>query len=70
MNVIQVRPIRGSKWEVYESDGVRPFFAQRDLAISYARERMKFQSGEIHVFNAAGELEATLTFEGRNELSL
>lgn len=52
-------------WEAYESEGVRPFFAQRQMAVDYAMGRTPKRSGEIRVFNDAGELELTVPFDER-----
>jgi hypothetical protein len=44
---------------------VQPFFAQRELALSYARSRRGGRLGEIRVLNSAGEVEETIPFDER-----
>jgi hypothetical protein len=64
--IILIRPTRNQQgWEAYESEGVRPFYMERQMAIDYAKTRTGGRRGEIQVFNAAGELEITLPFDER-----
>ena len=59
---IDIRPHRGG-WQVFEAPGVQPYYVgphAKENAIGYARERMKFRTGEIRVLNAAGEVEETI----------
>ena len=65
--LIEIRPHRGG-WQCYEAPGVAPFFTEGDAkrsAIEYASNRMRGRRGEVRVMDAAGNLERTLTFDGR-----
>ena len=63
--VIEIRPRRHGGWQCNEAPGVGPFFVDREAyrqAIDYATGRMRGRTGEIRVYNAAGDLEQTLRF--------
>jgi hypothetical protein len=42
---------------------VEPVFHQKDQAIGYAETRACFRAGEIHVFDASGNLERIIAFD-------
>jgi hypothetical protein len=58
MTIIEIRPFRNG-WQVYESAGVQPVFLNQEQAISYAKGRACFRSGEIRILNSTGKLERT-----------
>ena len=69
MMIFEIRPHRGG-WQCFEAPGVAPYFTEGDAkqsAISYAKGRTAHRYGEIRVFNAAGELEQTISFDERAE---
>ncbi len=59
--IIEVRPHRGG-WQSFEVPGVEPYFQEKHQALDYAIERMRSRSGEIRVFNEAGELAKMIPF--------
>ena len=61
MTTIGVKPWR-NRWIVFECPGVEPMFTAKDGAVSYARGRASFRSGEIRVLNSAGDIEETIPF--------
>jgi hypothetical protein len=61
MTIIEVKPVRRG-WKVFEAPGVEPVFLLKNQALDYADCRASFRSGEIHVFDSAGDLEQTLPF--------
>ena len=51
---------RHRAWQYLEAPGVQPYWSEKNAkqsAIDYAKGRTAHRHGEIHVFNAAGELE-------------
>lgn len=62
--VIEIRPHRRG-WQSFEGPGVGPFWLGEDAkqqAIDYAIHRMRSQAGEIHVLDAAGQVERVISF--------
>jgi hypothetical protein len=60
MKIIKVRPSKKFKgaWEAFEMPGVEAAFTGPDAnerAFSYARRRFGGSSGEIHVYDEAGQ---------------
>jgi hypothetical protein len=41
MTIIELRPLPGGRWKVFESPGVEPVFPDREGALSYAESRMR-----------------------------
>ena len=66
MTVIEIRLHRWG-WKVFEARGIEPVFPENDQAIRYAQNRAWFRSGEIHVFDSAGDLERTIPFSEGEE---
>jgi hypothetical protein len=62
VTVIEIRPDRWG-WKVFESPGVEPVFPEKEHAITYAKERASFRSGEIRVLDAAGHIESAIPFD-------
>jgi hypothetical protein len=62
MTVLEIRPFRNA-WQVYEVPGVQPVFLTKEHAITYAKERASFRSGEIRVLDAAGHIESAIPFD-------
>jgi hypothetical protein len=58
--IIEIKPHRSGGWQSFEAPGVEPFFGEKRQALDYAIERMRSRSGQIHVFNEAGELEEVI----------
>jgi hypothetical protein len=44
--------------------GVEPVFLLKEQALSYAKGRASFRSGEIRVLDSAGKLQETISFNG------
>ena len=61
MTIIEIRPFRNG-WEVYESAGVQPVFLNQEDAISYAKGRACFRSGEIRILDRVGAIERVIPF--------
>jgi hypothetical protein len=61
MRLIEIKPRRWG-WKVFEAPGVEPVFPEKAHAIDYAQNRANFRSGEIHVFDSAGNVERTIHF--------
>jgi hypothetical protein len=61
VTIIEIRPVR-SGWKVFECPGVEPVFSGKDQALGYAQTRACFRSGEIRVFDPAGNIEETIPF--------
>jgi hypothetical protein len=59
--IIEIKPWRNG-WKVFEDPDVGPMFLQKDYALNYAKGRASFGSGEIRVFDSAGNLEETIFF--------
>ena len=70
-SIIEIRPYRGG-WQCFEAPGVAPFWTgngAKEDAISYAKGRVKFGRGEIHVLNPGGSSEGIIPFgESGNNL--
>jgi len=62
VTIIEIRPLK-SGWKVFEAPGVEPVFLAKDQALGYAHTRACFRSGEIRVFDPAGNLEGTVPFD-------
>ena len=57
MRIIEIRPSKKFRkhWEAFEGDGVQSAFPTKQHATDYACGRFGGTSGEIHVYNEAGE---------------
>jgi hypothetical protein len=60
--IIQVRTVSESL-ALFEALGVQPVFLTKEHAITYAKERAWFRSGEIRVLDAAGHIESAIPFD-------
>ena len=60
--IIEIKPWRNG-WKVLECPGVEPVFLGKDQALSYAKGRASFRSGEIRVMDVAGDVEETISFD-------
>jgi hypothetical protein len=60
--IIEIKPWRNG-WKVFECPGVEPVFLVKDQALSYAKGRASFRSGEIRLLDSAGQLEKTISFD-------
>jgi hypothetical protein len=49
----------------FEVPGVEPVFPEKGV-INYAKNRARFRSGEIRIFDSSGEVERTIPFSGTN----
>jgi len=73
MKIIKVRPCDRFKgaWSAFEAPGVEPAFAEPDAkrkAIDYASQRFGGSSGEVHVYDATGEMiERKIVIDGRGQ---
>jgi hypothetical protein len=66
MSVIDIRPYRGG-WQCFEAPGVQPYWTEtraKAMAVDYATSRIRAGRGVIRIWNAAGEVEETLSFDG------
>jgi hypothetical protein len=61
MIIIEVRPFRNG-WSVFEAPGVEPVFLNQEDAISYAKGRACFRTGEIRILDSSGAVERTIAF--------
>ncbi len=61
MTVVEIGPHRWG-WKVFEAPGVEPVFPEKDQAISYARNRAWFRSGEIRILDSSGNVESVIPF--------
>ena len=61
MTIIDIKPWRNG-WKVFECPGVEPVFLAKDQAVSYAKGRASFRSGEIRVLDSTGSVEETISF--------
>jgi hypothetical protein len=59
--IIDIKPWRNG-WNVFECPGVEPVFLAKDQALSYAKGRASFRSGEIRVLNSDGKVEEAVFF--------
>jgi hypothetical protein len=59
--IIDIKPWRNG-WNVLECPGVEPVFLVKDQALSYAKGRASFRSGEIRILDSEGKLEETVFF--------
>jgi hypothetical protein len=67
LSIFVIRPHRGG-WQCFEAPGVQPYFIGADAkrqAIDYARNRTAHRVGEIRIMNARGDLEETISYDGR-----
>jgi hypothetical protein len=60
--IIEIRPWR-NRWKVFECPGVEPVFFGKDQALSYARGRASFRSGEIRVLDSLGDVDEAISFD-------
>jgi hypothetical protein len=60
--IIEIKPWRNG-WKVFECPGVEPVFIVKDQALSYAKGRASFRSGEIRLLDSAGAVEETISFD-------
>src|SRR5262249_45832567 len=65
VTIIEIRPFRNG-WQVFECAGVQPVFLSQDDAISYARNRAWFRTGEIRILDSAGAVEHIIPFSEAN----
>jgi hypothetical protein len=65
MTLIEVKP-RKWRWCVFESPGVEPVFLDKDQAIGYAETRARLRTGEIRIFDSAGNVERVIAFDDVN----
>lgn len=66
-SIFVIRPHRGG-WQCFEAAGVQPYFTEpsgKQQAIDYARNRTAHRFGEIRIMNAGGNLEGTISYDGR-----
>jgi hypothetical protein len=61
VTIIEIRPFRNG-WEVYEAPGVQPVFLNQQAAISYAKGRACFRSGEIRILDSSGMVKRIIPF--------
>jgi len=59
--IIEIKPWRNG-WKVFECAGVEPVFLAKDQALSYAKGRASFRSGEIRILDSTGKLEKAISF--------
>jgi hypothetical protein len=62
MTIIEIRPFRNG-WKVFEAPGVEPVFLDQEDAISYAKGRACFRSGEIRILASSGAIERIIPFD-------
>jgi hypothetical protein len=66
---IIVRPatLHGDKgWEVWEAEGVQPFFPRSAEAVDYAQLRARFGKATIEMRDATGAVRKTIPFDGQD----
>jgi len=61
MTIIEIRPFRNG-WSVFEAPGVESVFLEKEDAISYAKDRACFRSGQIRILDLTGKVERTIAF--------
>jgi len=61
--VVEIETLTCNGWKVFECPGVEPVFLVKDQALSYAKGRASFRSGEIRVLDSAGKVEETISFD-------
>ena len=61
MTIIEIRPFRNG-WQCFEAPRVEPVFLSQGDAISYAKGRACFRSGEIRILDSSGAVERTIAF--------
>jgi hypothetical protein len=61
VTIIEIRPFRNG-WKCFEAPGVEPVFLSQEDAISYAKGRACFRSGEIQILDSRGAVERTILF--------
>ena len=62
MTIIEIRPYRNG-WSVFEAPRVEPVFLNQGDAISYAKGRAWFRSGEIRILDSTGAIECIIPFD-------
>ena len=60
--IIEIRSHFGG-WKVFETQGVEPYFSEREQAIHYATSRTALRRGEIRILSAHGQIEETIPFD-------
>ena len=65
MTIIEIRPFRNG-WKCFEAPGVEPVFLNQEEAISYAKNRACFRSGEIRVLDSSGAVTRIIPFSERD----
>jgi len=58
--IIEIKPWRNG-WKVFECPGVEPVFLIKDQALSYAKGRASFRTGEVRLLDPAGKVEETIS---------
>jgi len=61
VTIIEIRPFRNG-WTCFEAPGVEPMFGSQEDAISYAKGRACFRSGEIRILDSGGAVERVIPF--------
>jgi hypothetical protein len=61
MTIMAIRPFPNG-WKCFEAPGVEPVFLRQQDAISYAKGRACFRSGEIRVLDSSGVVEGVIPF--------
>ena len=64
--IIEIRSHFGG-WKVFETQGIEPYFSEREQAIHYAASRTALRRGEIRILSAHGEVEETIPFDERSD---
>jgi hypothetical protein len=73
VKIIEVRQSKKFKgaWSAFEAPGVEPAFAEPDArqkAIAYVSQRFGGSRGEVHVYDATGEIiERKIVLDGRGQ---
>jgi hypothetical protein len=63
--ILEIRPHRGG-WQCFEAPGVQPYYTgpnAKENAIGYAQGRTAMRTGEIRIYDSAGQLEQTIPFD-------
>jgi len=61
VTIIEIRQFRNG-WKCFEMPGVEPVFLNQEDAISYAKGRACFRSGEIRILDSCGAVERIIPF--------
>jgi uncharacterized protein DUF2188 len=65
MTLIEIRRHHWG-WKAFEPPGVEPVFPEKEQAIDYARNRARFRSGEVRIFDLTGNVECVIPFDNAN----